>query len=72
MILDILILDGYGKFVWSAYIFTILSFTYLYFLIKSQFEKERKKFVKKFGLLDAKKIKLAYRQKIYTEILVTK
>ena len=72
MILDILILDGYGKFVWPAYIFTILSFSYLYFLIKLQFEKERERFVKKFGSLDAEKIELAYKQKINREIIVAK
>ena len=72
MILDILILDGYGKFVWPAYIFTIFSFSYLYFLIKLQFEKERERFVKKFGSLDAEKIELAYRQKINREIIVAK
>jgi len=72
MILDILILDGYGKFVWPAYIFTIFSFSYLYFLIKLQFEKERERFVKKFGSLDVEKIELTYKQKINREIIVAK
>jgi hypothetical protein len=44
----------------------------LYFLIKLQFEKERERFVKKFGSLDVEKIELAYKQKINREIIVAK
>ena len=69
MIIDTLYLDGYGIYVWPAYIFTILSFSILYYSIKLQFEKERKAFVEKFDLLNAGKAKLAYQNITNREIL---
>ena len=45
MINEILFMDGYGLYVWSAFAFTLLSFTSLYLIIKIQYTKERKKFI---------------------------
>ena len=42
MIIELLEMNGYGKYVWSAFSFTILSFTCLYLIIKSQYVKEKK------------------------------
>ena len=42
MITDIIIMNGYGVYVWSAFAFTLLSFVSLYFVIKIQFIKEKK------------------------------
>ena len=49
MINEIFLMKGYGLYVWSAFSFTILSFIVLYFVIKAQYIKERKKFITKFG-----------------------
>ena len=67
--MEILYLDGYGIYVWPAYIFTILSFSILYYSIKLQLEKERKLFIENFDLLNAEKIKLAYQNSTNREIL---
>jgi len=36
MINQLFIMDGYGVYVWSAFLFTMLSFISLYLLIKKQ------------------------------------
>ena len=69
MINELLNMSGYGLYVWSAFSFTLISFTMLYFIIKIQYIKERNKFVSKFGDLDSKKAEVARSQIINKEIL---
>ena len=69
MINEILIMNGYGLYVWSAFIFTLLSFTSLYVVIKMQYIRERKKFIAKFGTLESEKAEFAKSQTINKEIL---
>ena len=66
---EILIMNGYGLYVWSAFIFTLLSFTSLYFIIKTQYVKERNKFIVKFGTLNSERVSLAKSQGMNKEIL---
>ena len=48
MINDIIIMNGYGLYVWSAFAFTLLSFVSLYTLvIKIQYIKEKKNLLSK-------------------------
>ena len=69
MINEFLIMNGYGLYVWSAFSFTLISFTALYVIIKFQYVKERNKFVSKFGALDSKRAEVARSQTINREIL---
>ena len=69
MINEFLLMNGYGIYVWSAFSFTIISFTTLYIIIKVQYVKEMNKFVSKFGALDSKKAEVAKSQNINKEIL---
>ena len=69
MINELLFMNGYGAYVLSAFSFTLLSFTGLYFVTKNQFVKEQKKFVAKFGSLTTEKAELAKSQRINKEIL---
>ena len=69
MINEFLFMNGYGLYVWSAFSFTLISFTTLYMITKYQFIKERNKFLTKFGALDSKKADLARLQTINKEIL---
>ena len=48
MNLEFLILDGYGQFVWPAFIFTFVSCFALYVKTKKEFQKQEKIFLKKF------------------------
>ena len=69
MINEILIMNGYGLYVWSSFIFTLSSFFILYSAIKLQLIKEQKKFDTKFKNLSSEKIELAKKQETYREIL---
>ena len=69
MINEFLFMNGYGAYVWSAFLFTFLSFSILYMVIKSQYSKERNKFILKFGALDSEKAERARLQIINKEIL---
>ena len=69
MISEILIMNGYGIYVWAAFVFTLLSFVSLYVVIKIQYIKEKKKFVSKFGTLNSERTAFAKSQSINKEIL---
>ena len=69
MINNILIMNGYGLYVWSAFAFTLVSFASLYFITKTQYVKERNKFIVKFGTLNSEKVSLAKSQGMNKEIL---
>ena len=69
MINEILVMNGYGLYVWSAFIFTLVSFALLYFVTKTQYVKERNKFIVKFGTLNSERVSLAKSQGMNKEIL---
>ena len=69
MINEILIMNGYGLYVWSAFAFTLVSFASLYFITKTQYIKERNKFIIKFGTLNSERVSLAKSQGMNKEIL---
>ena len=69
MISEFLNMNGYGLYVWSAFSFTLISFTTLYLIIRIQYVKEKNKFLSKFGALDSKKAEAARSQIINKEIL---
>tara|TARA_B100000676_G_scaffold18826_1_gene16431 strand:- start:718 stop:945 length:228 start_codon:yes stop_codon:yes gene_type:complete len=69
MINNILIMNGYGLYVWSAFAFTLVSFASLYFITKTQYIKERNKFIVKFGTLNSERVSLAKSQGMNKEIL---
>ena len=69
MITELLHMNGYGLYVWSAFLFTFVSFTILYVITKTQYIKERNKFMSKYGALDSKKAEVARSQTINKEIL---
>jgi len=69
MINEILLMNGYGFYVWSAFVFTLLSFTSLYIIIKIQYIKEKNKFISKYGNLNSERAAFAKSQSINKEIL---
>ena len=69
MITEIILMNGYGIYVWPAFSFTLISFVTLYFVTKLQLSKEQKRFVAKFGSLNEEKAKVARSQNINREIL---
>ena len=69
MINEILAMNGYGIYVWSAFAFTLLSFAILYVVTKIQYIKEKNKFIAKFGTLNSGRAVFAKSQSINKEIL---
>ena len=69
MISDLILMNGYGIYVWSAFSFTLISFLSLYFIINLQLKKEQKRFEKNFSSLSVEKYNVAINQEIHKEIL---
>ena len=69
MISDLISMNGYGAYVWSAFAFTLISFSSLYLIIKLQLKKEQKRFEENFSALTEEKYNVAINQEIYKEIL---
>ena len=59
MNLELLILGGYGQFVWPAFIFTFVSCFSLYIKTKKEFQKQEKIFLKEFKQMQTEKIETA-------------
>ena len=59
MNLELLILGGYGQFVWPAFIFTFVSCFSLYVKTKKEFQKLEKIFLKEFKQTPTEKIETA-------------
>ena len=69
MINEIFNMNGYGLYVWSAFIFTLVSFASLYFVVQAHYIKEKNKFIAKFGTLNSERAAFAKLQGINKEIL---
>ena len=69
MINEILFMNGYGPYVWSAFAFALFSFATLYVVTKIQYIKEKNKFISKFGNLNSERAASAKLQNINKEIL---
>jgi heme exporter protein D len=71
MDIEILILDGYGKFVWTAFIFTFAICFFLYLKTFKEFKKQEKIFLNEFKELKSIKIQSLRRKKVLKETLST-
>ena len=69
MISDIISMNGYGVYVWSAFAFTLVGFFSLYLIINLQLKKEQKRFEENFSTLSEKQYSVAISQDIHKEIL---
>ena len=71
MINEIISMNGYGIYVWSAFAFTLISFATLYTVIKIQLVKEKIKFDRKYLTLTSEKRQTVRAQKTYKGILAS-
>ena len=69
MINELMNMNGYGLYVWSAFIFTLLNFILLYVVIKIQYAREKEKFISKFGTLNSERASFAKSQATIKAIL---
>ncbi len=71
MINDIISMNGYGIYVWSAFTFTLISFAVLFTVIKVQLVKEKIKFDTKYLTLTSDKKQAVRAQETYKGILAS-
>ena len=69
MNLEFFILDGYGQFVWPAFIFTFVSCVALYRKTKKELQKQEKMFLNEYEELHTVQIKSAKAKKMTQEVL---
>jgi len=69
MNIELFVLNGYGLFVWPAFIFTFLSCLYLYLKTRSEFKKQEKEFLLEFGKFQNKKIEFIKRKQTTKRVL---
>mgnify|MGYP001316705785 CR=1 FL=1 len=62
MNLDLLIMNGYGLYVWSAFVFTLFNFLILYKVTSRQLVKEKAKFARKYESLNSDQVTSARKQ----------
>ena len=71
MINEIISMNGYGIYVWSAFAFTLISFAVLYTVIKVQLVKEKIKFDAKYLTLTSDKKQAVRAQETFKGILAS-
>ena len=64
MNIELLILGGYGQFVWPAFIFTFVSCFVLYVRTKKEFQKQEKMFLGEFRRTQIEKIETAEEKEV--------
>ena len=69
MIENLFFMNGYGLYVWLAFSFTLVCFLSLFLVIKIQYNKEKNKFIAKFGSFNSERSAIAKSQNINKEIL---
>ena len=62
MNIELLVFNGYGQFIWPAFIFTFLICFLLYIKTKKDFQKQEKLFLNEFNKLQAVEIKIKKRK----------
>ena len=72
MNLEIFILNGYGQFVWPAFLFTFLSCFFLFLKTKAEFKKQEKIFLNTFKQPSVIKIKIAEQKEVIAKNLSSK
>ena len=69
MDMEILVLGGYGQFIWPAFIFTFVSCFLLYLKTKKELKKQEKMFLIEFKQIPVRKTEVTQQKKLSKEIL---
>ena len=69
MIMEIFNLNGYGFFVWPAFIFTFVSFFYLYIKTKKEYLEQENIFLKEFNQTTIEKIEIVKTKNLEKPVL---
>jgi len=68
---NLFILNGYGQFVWPAFIFTFTSCLILYLKTKKELKKQEKLFFSEYKELKPEKVRTVEKRKSIREIFST-
>ena len=71
MILDVLLMSGYGIYVWSSFLLTFLICLFLFLKTRKTLKKLEKDFIKETENLSQQQFEDFKKQKIVKEILVS-
>ena len=69
MNIELLVLGGYGQFVWPAFIFTFVSCFLLYIKTKKELKRQEKMFLIEFRQIPVAKIEVAKQKELLEEVL---
>ena len=69
MNIELLILDGYGQFVWPAFIFTFITCFLLYLKTKKELKKQEKIFLLEFKQTAIVKIEVTKQKELTKKVL---
>ena len=69
MNIELLVLGGYGQFVWPAFIFTFVSCFLFYLKTKKELKKQEKMFLIEFKKIPVMKIEVAKQKELLKEVL---
>ena len=69
MNLELLVLGGYGQFVWPAFIFTFVSCFFLYVKTKKELKEQEKIFLIEFKQIPVVKTEIAKQKELSKEVL---
>ena len=69
MVLELLILGGYGQFVWPSFVFTFVSCLILYVKTKTELQKQEKMFLNEYKEAHISRTKAVERKEIRKEAL---
>ena len=70
MNLELFILGGYGHFVWSAFIFTLVSCFIFYLKTNKTFQQKEKIFLREFKQIQEIKIKTTKKQEVLSNVSI--
>ena len=69
MFKELLMMNGYGLYVWTAFTFSFVSCLYLYLKTRIEFKKYQKIYLSEFVSTEVEKIKFRERKKSEAEVL---
>ena len=69
MVLELLILGGYGQFVWPSFVFTFVSCLILYIKTKRELQKQEKIFLNEYKEVHTSRVQTLEEKEITKEVL---